>query len=76
VFEETLITDDACHKDYRGSLRSSSKRAPNNPSPNGISNGIYRGFSLVFLRDEGKDRSSTAKKKAWLYWAILGWIRL
>jgi len=36
VFEETMITDPACHMDFRGSLRSSSKRVPNNPSPNGV----------------------------------------
>jgi len=36
VFEETMITDPACHMDFRGSLRSSSKRVPNNPSSNGV----------------------------------------
>lgn len=38
MFEVTTITDLACHEDYRGSLRSSSKRVPNNPSPNGVLN--------------------------------------
>jgi len=31
-----MITDPACHMDFRGSLRSSSKRVPNNPSSNGV----------------------------------------
>ena len=36
MFKETLITESASHKSYRGSLRSSSKQAPSNPSPNGV----------------------------------------
>ena len=37
LFKEMSITDYACHEDYRGSLRSSSKWVPNNPSSNGVS---------------------------------------
>jgi len=40
MFEETTITDPACHVDYRGSLRSSSKRLPNNPSSSGVRLGL------------------------------------
>lgn len=36
MFEVTLITESANHKCYRVSLRSSSKRVPSNPSPNGV----------------------------------------
>lgn len=36
MFEVTLITESANHKRYRVSLRSSSKRVPSNPSPNGV----------------------------------------
>ena len=36
VFELTLITESAYHKDYRVSLRSSSMQVPSNPSPNGV----------------------------------------
>lgn len=36
MFEVTLITENANHKRYRGSLRSSSKRVPSNPSSNGV----------------------------------------
>ena len=36
MFELTLITECAYHKDYRVSLRSSSKQVPSNPSPNGV----------------------------------------
>lgn len=37
LFEGTMITESANHKRYRVSLRSSSKRVPSNPSPNGVS---------------------------------------
>jgi len=40
MFEETTITDPACHVDYRGSLRSSSKWLPNNPSSSGVKLGL------------------------------------
>lgn len=36
MFEVTLLTESANHKRYRVSLRSSSKRVPSNPSPNGV----------------------------------------
>jgi hypothetical protein len=36
LFEVTLLTENANHKRYRVSLRSSSKRVPSNPSPNGV----------------------------------------
>lgn len=36
MFEVTMITESANHKRYRVSLRSSSKRVPSNPSPNGV----------------------------------------
>lgn len=36
MFEVTLITENANHKRYRVSLRSSSKRVPSNPSSNGV----------------------------------------
>jgi len=37
------ITEDASHESYRGSLRSSSKRVPNNPSSNGVRFSFCRG---------------------------------
>jgi len=42
MFEVTLITESANHKCYRVSLRSSSKRVPSNPSPNGVEMGVQR----------------------------------
>lgn len=36
MFEVMSITEDAGHECYRVSLRSSSKRVPNNPSHNGV----------------------------------------
>jgi hypothetical protein len=44
LFEVTLLTENANHKRYRVSLRSSSKRVPSNPSPNGVS---WGGFVLL-----------------------------
>lgn len=41
MFKETLITESASHKSYRGSLRSSSKQAPSNPSPNGVRDPLF-----------------------------------
>lgn len=45
VFEQTSVTVNASHECYRGSLRSSSKRVPNNPSSNGV--------NVCFFRDGG-----------------------
>jgi len=36
LFKLTLITENANHKDYHVSLRSSSMQVPSNPSPNGV----------------------------------------
>jgi len=36
MFEVMSITENASHESFRGSLRSSSKQVPSNPSPNGV----------------------------------------
>lgn len=46
VFKEMTITDEAGLVDFRGSLRSSSKWAPNNPSSSGVYN--VKGFLTVW----------------------------
>jgi len=64
MFEVTLITESANHKRYRVSLRSSSKRVPSNPSPNGVrfcagrNRGATPGSPSGVFNFAGKDGSS------------------
>ena len=54
MFEVTLITESANHNSYRVSLRSSSKQAPSNPSPNGVCKKMLLGIVCVCRTGAGR----------------------